>query len=126
MGSELFYLDDIVWFKTVDGRIVTPVKGVVPHLGRPAKNFRFLYVKSAEQCIVDIAPFGKCYEKRALESLWDKLNGRGVSDEKQAESKDQKSCTDDENAPSERGQFVNCQKFSEDSETCSEDDAKNA
>ena len=126
MGNEWFYLNDISWFQAIDGRIVTPVKGVVTHLDSPTSELRYMSVTVAEQCIVDVAPFGKCYERQALESLWDKLNGRGVSDEKQAESKDQKSCTDDENAPSERGQFVNCQKFSEDSETCSEDDAKNA
>lgn len=137
MGSEWFYLNDITWFMTTDGRIVTPVKGVVKHLGRPrgyvgpsdafAPNdgCRVMRVSDAEQSIVDAAPFGKCYEKEALESLWEKLNGHGVSDEKQAESEDQKSCTDDENAPSEEAQFVNCQKFSEDLDETKFDGAKN-
>lgn len=141
MGNEWFYLNDISWFKAVDGRIVTPVKCVVTHLSEQPKGFRFMSKKAAEQCIVDVAPFGKCYERQALESLWDELNGHGVTDKNQAESEessedqkteseenseDQNDCTDDENEPSEEGQFVNCQKFSENSETCSEDDAKNA
>lgn len=91
MDLEWFYLDDISWYMAADGRIVAPVAGVVRHLGRPrgyvgpSDDFapkdgcRAMYVSTAEQCIVDVAPFGKCYEKKALESLWDSLNGHGVS-----------------------------------------------
>lgn len=125
MDLDWFYLDDISWFMTADGRIVAPVAGVVRHLGRPrgyvgpSDNFapkdgcRAMYFSTAEQCIVDVMPFGKCYEKSSLESLWDSLNGHGVS------------ASESEKTSENEGQFVNCQKFSEISEEAKSEEAEN-
>lgn len=113
MTPEWFYLNDITWFKAVDGRIVAPVKGVVTHLDAPTRELRFMSVGIAKQCIVDVAPFGKCYEKQALESLWDSLHGRGVPHEE---------C---EKSSENRAEFVNCQKFSEDLDEAKSEEAEN-
>lgn len=125
MDLEWFYLDDISWFKAVDGRIVAPVTGVVRHLGRPrgyvgpSDDFapkdgcRAMYFSTAEQVVVDVFPFGKCYEKSSLESLWDSLNGHGVS------------ASESEKLSENEEEFVNCQKFSEDSEEAKSEEAEN-
>jgi len=113
MTPEWFYLNDISWYIAADGRIVAPVSGVVTHLEAPKREFRFMSVAIAKQCIVDVAPFGKCYEKQALESLWDSLHGRGVPHEE---------C---EKSSENEAEFVNCQKFSEDSGEAAVDNGEN-
>ena len=69
MDKEWFYLNDITWYKSTDGRTVAPVKGVVKNVGRPILNSDYVLVSVAEKAIVDAAPFGACYEHDKLMAL---------------------------------------------------------
>lgn len=69
VDKEWFYLNDITWYKSTDGRVVAPVKGVVKNVGTPILNSDYVIVDVAEKAIVDAAPFGACYEHDKLMAL---------------------------------------------------------
>lgn len=125
MTPEWFYLNDISWYMSTDGRIVAPVAGVVTHLEAPSRNLRFMSVAIAKQCIIDVAPFGKCYEKQALEELWDRLHGHAVERTASMMADVPKNSVGDEKSSENGAEFVNCQKFSEDSDDAAVGEGEN-
>lgn len=69
MDKEWFYLNDITWYKSTDGRVVAPVKGVVKQVGRPILNSDYVLASVAKRAIVDAEPFGACYDREKLMAI---------------------------------------------------------